>query len=427
MLLSALALPAVGAASASGTPADLFVDNRPGMYCSDTGTGEQSKPYCTITKAAAAVQPGQRVIIGPGRYPEAVNITRSGRADAPISFLGQGVSVTDNDKTVIGGTGTKTTERALSVTGAQHVLIKGIDFFASQEGVHVENSSDITVLRGTVTGAQSAAVRVTGSSARVTLGKLDLTSTIGSGIAVDGGASATVVSTNRIKAGTGAAVSVTDAPGTVVVANSVQALCTAGIELAGASPGAVVENNVISPVEAYGTLPGSCAEERPAAVRVSAPSVTGSKVDYNVLDTANGLAAYAWSGTKYSDRAAFTAATGQGVHDAFANPHIPQRGDRHAAALPTVDSADENAPGLLAPEPYEPGFEDDPLTPNSGTGTGIRDRGAQEYRNVGTAFTPLGPTRVLDTRLGIGAPANEQVNSYLELQVTGRAGVPPPG
>ncbi|MFC5027886.1 NosD domain-containing protein [Streptomyces sp. DSM 41987] len=424
VLLGAIALPAAGAPGAAAVPANIYVDNAAAAHCSNAGTGLQDQPFCTVQAAADASLPGQTVHIATGTYPEQVSITKSGTAAAPITFTGD-VSEWGSiqDAAIIGSyEATGGTARALSVTNAEHIRIKDLNFDAVDEGVHVEGSKDVSVINGTVAGAQSVALRVTGASEDVTLGKFNLWANSGAGVAVEAGARRTVVTGNSLNANV-RGISVTDAPNTVIVGNSVYSHCQDGIVLAGTSPNATIENNVVTTDNYSGTSDGCSATTR---VMVEAASVPGTKTDYNVINTSNGEQAYNWSGTKYANRAAFTTATGQGARDVFADPTVPNEGDRHAKPLPTVDSADENAPGMLTTDVYRTAALDDPITPNTGTGSGYRDRGAEEMGNLGSVYTPAGPTRVLDTRDGTGAPKG-LLNSWMDVQLGGKAGVPAAG
>ena len=74
------------------------------------------------------------------------------------------------------------------------------------------------------------------------------------------------------------------------------------------------------------------------------------------------------------------------------------------------------------------GFTGDPLRPVSGRGygnlawAGVLDEGPKP---VDARYNALSPSRILDTRSGIGAPAAKLApGASLELQVTGRGGVP---
>ncbi|ROP41971.1 PKD domain-containing protein [Saccharothrix texasensis] len=58
--------------------------------CTDAGDGSATTPFCTVQAAADVVEPGQVVDIT-GTQDETVTITRSGTADAPIVFEGGAV------------------------------------------------------------------------------------------------------------------------------------------------------------------------------------------------------------------------------------------------------------------------------------------------------------------------------------------------
>ncbi|MER5635756.1 right-handed parallel beta-helix repeat-containing protein [Kitasatospora sp. NPDC002227] len=422
VLLGAIALPAVGPLGAGAAPANLYVNNGSGAHCSDSGSGLQEQPFCTVSAAAKVVLPGQIVHIAKGTYPEQVNITRSGTAQAPITFrtdLGSWERPTDAGAT-IGSSDPGGTNYALNITGAQHVRFTNLNLAALGEAAHIENSVDVSLVSGTIHGAPQAAFRVTGKSDRVTVAKFDLWYSQG-GILVDGGSTNTVLTTNQVGGGT-PTITVTDAPGTVVVANSIYDGCRTGLALTGASSGATIENNVLS--GSINAGPDSGCPSGTPRVKVDATSATGTKSDYNVVNTLYGGTAYDWAGTPYDDLAAFRTGAKQGANDSFGDPGINWQGDRHAAPLPAVDSADENAPGMLPTDLWGNSSKDDPLTPNTGTGSGIRDRGATELQDVGSLYTPTGPTRILDTRSAVGVSTTTPLSAWLDLQVTGRNGIP---
>lgn len=52
----------------------------------DTNSGASDKPFLTIKRGADAAQPGDTVIVGPGRYNEEVGVPRSGAPGKPITF-----------------------------------------------------------------------------------------------------------------------------------------------------------------------------------------------------------------------------------------------------------------------------------------------------------------------------------------------------
>jgi parallel beta-helix repeat protein len=83
LVAAAILVPSV--ASADQIPV-LYVNGAKGATCSDTGTGTQSLPYCTISAAVAVVTAGQTVSITPGLYAEHVTVASSGTPSAPITF-----------------------------------------------------------------------------------------------------------------------------------------------------------------------------------------------------------------------------------------------------------------------------------------------------------------------------------------------------
>nr|WP_107486768.1 right-handed parallel beta-helix repeat-containing protein [Streptomyces sp. TLI_235] len=424
-LLGALALPT----GASAAPTDLWVDNGAGAHCADSGTGTEAAPYCTVQAAADAALPGQTVHVAGNDYPEPVRITRSGTAGAPIRFVGgKDAPSPDGTYAKVGGAfGGSGVPHALVVEGAHHVEFTGFSFdYANEEAVLVKDSSDITLMRGEVWSTRAAGVRVTGDSSRVTVGRFRFSYVSGPLIQLDQGVNDSVVTTNELSPGSSAAVSATGATGTVVVSNTVNTNCHDGIVLAGASTGAVVENNVVDTGSTadYPTKPCQAGASA-TGITVAAEAAAGTEVDYNVVSPTSGKPAYLWAGTPYTARPAFTTATGQGAHDAVADPTVPWDGSKPQLG-PTIDSADVNAPGMLDVDLGGRPAKDDPVVAD--TGTGFRDRGAWEFANFGSVYTPTGPTRVLDTRKALGAPGAPVASGHsIDLDLAGVAGVPAEG
>ena len=61
---------------------------------SDTNPGTSSYPFKSIQKAANVAMPGDTVMVLAGSYNERIQITRSGSAGAPITFLASGTVIT---------------------------------------------------------------------------------------------------------------------------------------------------------------------------------------------------------------------------------------------------------------------------------------------------------------------------------------------
>ncbi|WP_406203318.1 right-handed parallel beta-helix repeat-containing protein [Kitasatospora sp. NBC_01560] len=422
MLIGSIGLPAIGSADAvAGGIATLYVDNNDGANCTDAGNGSKAAPYCTVNAAAAVVQPGQTVEIQPGTYREAVLVTRSGNVGAPITFRsgGDGSSYATIGLRSTAGDGI--TVRNASNLRFDHLSVApGIDGSVVVDGGH-----DVDFMRVDLSRAD---LHITNASSDVRFAAGALSPVHGrSPILVDDGSSRTLLTTNSISAGpegvTGIAVK--DAPGTVVVSNTVHSSCNAGIALSGASGGAVIENNVVDTTDGYDK---PCADPvRATGISVAASATAGTKADYNLIDPRSGGLPYGWAGTAYPTQAALTAATGQGAHDFLADSWVSKGPD--APLDRRRDSADENAPGMLTADAYGVEAADDPTVPNAGTGKGYRDRGAYEAQDFSSAFTPAGPTRLLDTREAVGVPGRTAVpaGGTVDLQVAGVAGVPASG
>ncbi|MEU2626080.1 right-handed parallel beta-helix repeat-containing protein, partial [Kitasatospora sp. NPDC007106] len=418
-LLGAVGLPVVASGGAAAEGATLYVNNAQGAHCSDAGSGTQAVPFCQVSAAAAVVEPGQTVEIAPGDYNGNVVLTRSGTAEAPITF--RGPKWDPNTTGTAALRAPSSPAYGLVVQGAQHLRIENLSVEANQkQAVLVDGASDVTFM-GIQTWSGSA--KITNGSSNVVYGRGRFAYNRGPAVLVDGGSTGTVVTTNEIDANyaddmTG--VLVNDAPNTVVVANSIMSHCFPGVVLNGASGGATVENNVVDTSNWY----QACASHtHDTGITVAQTATAGTKVDYNVVSPVSGGAAYNWAGTAHTGQQAFTAATGQGAHDFVSDPN-PK-----GSPSPIIDSADENAPGMLTTDGLGYPILDDPVVANTGTGSGYHDRGWNEFADFGSVFTPAGPTRLLDTREKVGVPTTTAVapGATVDLQVAGVAGIPASG
>jgi hypothetical protein len=374
---------AAAATAATAGSTDLYVNDASGSGCSDTGSGTQAQPFCTIAAAAAVVQPGQTVIVEPGEY-DPTTISVSGTASDPITFL-----AADTSDSLAGLASIDTSQDAFVVSGAQYVVISGFDV-AGDQAFLIENSSDITINGGAATGAGIgvAAIQVTGTSSNVTISRVAITGVHGADVEIDQGVTGAVVTTNTISVGPGPGVLVTDAPGTDVTSNTLITGCSTAVEVTGTSPGTTLENNI---AETGGQPPNAhaCSDTSDAiAFSVSAGSTPQTVANYNLIDPVSGGPLYVWGGTSYTSLASFTAATGQGANDIAASPGL---GDMLggvgysfwfplSASSPAINSADANAPGELPTDQLGNPRADDPSVPNTGTGPGYYDRGAVELQ-----------------------------------------------
>ncbi|MFJ9847313.1 right-handed parallel beta-helix repeat-containing protein [Kitasatospora sp. NPDC101155] len=519
--IAALALSVTGvlplAGTAQATVTDLYVNNGSGAGCSDTapGAGSQAVPFCTISAAADIVQAGQTVHVTSNIYKESVHLTHSGTPGAPITFTGPAHPDTTWSPDFL------TSDYIFNLDHVHDVVLEHMSGQSAREGVVVTGSSRVTLdsltlqQTGDMGYATTPALHITGGSSAVTVRRSHINSPHGEGLVVDGGSSGVVITTNFVGGTVGHGVLVSDAPGTVITSNTTHNDCGPGIELAGSSSGATVENNILaesdsSAVGPWGPCPAGTAAH--ADLVVSAASATGTTADYNLITTGT-QHPYTWAGQQYADVPSFQQGSGQGAHDLSSDiAKLNKEGS------PAIDSADANAPGELPTDIDGNPRVDDPLVTNTGTGVGYYDRGAQEYQGgispdltvaqtalqagqpdtplhvtatstgvvsawpvakntidfgdgtmvdtvlgaagnphdyaapgtytvtdsvtntsggsgstsrtvtVGSDFSPLAPARILDTRSGTGAPA-QQVGpgGVLKLQVTGHGGVPADG
>jgi Periplasmic copper-binding protein (NosD) len=378
--------PARTAAAADST--DLYVDNASGANCSDSGSGTGAQPFCTIAAAAAAVQPGDTVMVEAGTYAGAT-ISVSGTSSAPITV--SAVNAPDHEVQVQGG---------LVVSGVSNVVISGFNVAATPQPFLIENSSDVTIKGGSAVGTSTtlAAVQVTGMSSDVMIDGVAVTGQ-STGVEIDSGVTGAVIVSNTIIADPGPGVLVTGAPGTDVVSNTMS-YCNLGVELTGGSTGSYVENNIAE----FGLVPittttGCAAVSDSAAFSVSSDSTSQTVANYNLIDPVSTgpddvAPLYAWGGTSYTSLASFTAATGQGADDIAADPDLDsesyQNGPLDLGAFffypgqlsPAIDSADAEAPGEQPVDQLGNPRADDPLVTNSGTGPGYYDRGAIEEEDA---------------------------------------------
>jgi Right handed beta helix region len=399
--VAVFAVPASLAPRAASVAAELpepylYVGQR---LCTATQDGTKAHPFCTISAAAAAVEPGQTVVVAGGNYDESVSITRSGTPAAPIRFVTFRSFYTSDLARITGGP--DPTAAAFALSGVHDVTISGFVVSGKRYGVLVDGSTDVTVDNGAAVGTGAPGIRITGASQRVRVTRMSVKGSAGASgnlaaIAVDSGATDTLISANTISSSTAqrpgqpalarTGVLVTDSPHTTLVGNTLVSYCAAGITLTGTSQGAVIENNIVETASSATGTPTACAAPALAAgVTVDATSAPGTVADFNLIDPASGGALYAWAGVGYSSIASFSNATGQGGHDIAADPRLSNEAggdlwyDPIKADSPAIDSADSDAPGALPTDMMDNAFEDNPAVSNSGRGLGYADRGAVEW------------------------------------------------
>ncbi|MDH6137408.1 hypothetical protein P3T37_006840 [Kitasatospora sp. MAA4] len=373
-------LPTLPAAADATT---LYV-NDDSRLCSTSGptAGTQADPYCTIQQAADVAQPGQTVLISPGSYEENVQVTHSGSPGQPIVFTAapgtsangvSGVVITDD-----GSAHDEAQNAGFFLTGVHDVSITGLTFHdLLASAVTISTSTRVSIDQNHLdhTGTFDVGwpgVYVNGGNSAVTVSRNWFNGVGHSGIVVSPGDQGTDITENEMFQTGGPGVYVASTQGTLITNNTIGYSSGESIAVAGASTGTVIENNVT-----YGVAQGG---DEIQLAALSAPTTT---YDYNLVDASAGATAYKWGKTAYATAADLHGATGAAAHDLNTDPKLsgPDGTGAPGPGSPVIDSADANAPGLLATDILGRKPVDDPNVPNTGTGDGTRDRGAFDLQS----------------------------------------------
>lgn len=216
--------------------------------------------------------------------------------------------------------------------------------------------------------------------------------------------------------------------------NTVYHNCASGINIEGNSLNFVVKNNIAVDNAVLPAYLGVACNRRAGNIGVWDTST--ATLDSNLVHLTVGGTMYAYNGVKYTSLAAFRAAQpGQEAHGLQADPRFVDPAAfklQLRAGSRAIDSADSGADGEQTVDLAGQPRMDDQGTPDTGLGPRTYDdRGAYEFKSarpLGGALRPVTPARILDTRSGNGAPAAPvPANGGLDLQVTGRGGVPATG
>ncbi|MDH6132701.1 PKD repeat protein [Kitasatospora sp. MAA4] len=382
-------------ASALADASTIYVDDIRTANCSDAGSGTQQQPFCTIQAAADVVQPGQTVQVAPRLYRQTqVTLTHSGTPDKPITFRGGSIrsGLTGMAKLYGAGGGPTTLPRGFVLNSVHDVAISGFVLDTAGGGVVLNGTSRVTLDGNSFKDAfqnTAAELDVTGTSAATTISRNTFYTENVNSVVVEPGATGTVVTGNAIENAYGGGVQVTDAPGTVVTGNTVSTGCTPAVALLGNSSKAVVENNILA-ADSFVRSQAQCSSMSELAV--STASYQGTAEDYNLADPPLGQPA------PYL----------QGAHDLTADPRYYSLGLELTEGSPAIDSADANAPGELSTDLRGYQRIDDPTVANTGTGTGVYDRGAYEYTPAAQAPTVIPSAG----QLPVGAAVTFTVTSF---------------
>ena len=413
--------PALGA-----SPTTLYVDGS-SPSCTDSGTGAQGAPFCTIGAAVAKVAPGQAVQVAGGTYSEKVTISKSGTATAPIALTaapGATVTVTGGTNgfmisgrswiTVDGFTVTNTSDYGINVSNSSFITISNNNvsyagFQASgmtRGGIRLNNSTDSLIvgnkshdnsyagimvvggstgneLRGNETfrnarGFERAApgIRIYASTANVVDNNITHDNE-DSGIESYSGANDTLIYNNVSYNNGDHGIDDLRTTGQRIIGNTVYKNVTAGINLEGNSTGGTIWNNI-------SVDNGIKSPRTHSDIRVESGSTAGTTVDYNIVYLTTPDTLLIWSSVSYKTLADYQAASGQMSHGLNADPKWRDIGARDfhlAAGSPAIDYADSGTSGQPAQDAEGHPRVDDPATPNTGAGPRTYDdAGAFEFQ-----------------------------------------------
>ena len=409
--------------------------------CSDTGSGTQTQPFCTIIKAATVAAAGQTVLISTGTYSGTVSVAKSGTAGSPIVFQpAPGASVT-----IQGG------NYGFSISGRSYVTVNGFTITGTvRNGISVSSSDHITISNNVVTkagvpasGQVAAGIVLSGTTASTVTGnQADRNSD--TGIYLTGGTTQTLVSYNEASLNARgyqrnanginvvapnnmiignllhdnedsglqfypggdnnlATLNVSynngdhgiddlNVTGGRLIGNTIFHNCTSGINVEGTSGNYLVENNIAVDNAVYPAYQGIACSRRAGNIGIWDSAPASTTVNSNLVYLSKPGVMYVF-GTSYSTLAAMQAATGQESRGLQANPAFNDAANwdlRLSPGSPAIDSADSAASGEQPTDISGAARVDDPFVANTGVGPRTYDdRGAYEYG--GAAPPPNSP------------------------------------
>ncbi|HEY2041942.1 MAG TPA: PKD domain-containing protein [Jatrophihabitans sp.] len=428
---------AATAGTAHAATNNLYVG---GANCSDTGTGSQTQPFCTIIAAGTVAGAGQTVLVSSGTYSGPVVVQKSGTAGAPVAFQ----PAPSASVTIQGG------QYGFSLSSRSYVNISGFAITGTvKNGIYVNKSDHITIANNTVTlsgtpasGKIAAGIGLYGSTASSVTGNIaDRNSD--SGIYLTSGTTGTTVSYNEASLNANVyqrnanGINVVSPGNTIIgnvlhdnedsglqfypggnnnfatlnvsynngdhgiddlnvtggrlVGNTIYHNCTSGINVEGTSGNYVVENNIAVDNAVYPAYKGISCSRRAGNIGIWDSAPASTTVDSNLVYLTKAGTMYVF-GSSYSSLAAMRTATGQEQHGLQADPRFADTASANlqlTAGSPAIDSADSSAPNEQAADILGNARVDDQSVKDTGLGTRtFDDRGAYEFTGGGAVNSP---------------------------------------
>lgn len=383
LMAAATLVPATAYADTS--PTTLYVDSG-NASCTDSGSGTQAAPFCSIQAAADVVNPGDTVAIVGGHYAP-TTITRSGTASAPIVFT---FDPSAPQHRYISSNGAS--QPVITISGASYIEVTGLQFGADRTGLLTIDGGTANVIANDSflgTGNQTAELHITGRATDTIVRD----SSLNGGLLIDGVATGSIITTNDIFGSFANPLTVQSAVNTALTSNEViGAFSSVSVS---ASPGTRIENNV------FITTPNS--EDEPSyGIQVDSSSATTSTADYNDICAGDfhGCAGipYVWAGQAYDSAAALHTATGQGGHD-----YDSYAGTQLQEGSPLINSADSGAVGEQSTDMAgEPRTFDPTVKPTGAGPYNYYDRGIYQFQDPYT-LTADSSLTLSHTKMPLGA------------------------
>ena len=151
--------------------ATLHVDQN-NAQCTNSGSGTEQQPFCTIGAAAGQVAAGDTVLVQSGIYNEAVTVPSSGTSGAPIVFNAVGaVTVTGQARgfdlsgrnwiTVQGFMISNTSKEGIRALLVENLTISGNQVInAGDVGIEVRDCADVTLSDNLVQGSAADGIYI---------------------------------------------------------------------------------------------------------------------------------------------------------------------------------------------------------------------------------------------------------------------------
>lgn len=223
-----------------------------------TPDGSAEKPFPSLSAASSAIEPGVRIVIGPGDYAGATLTDKRGTADAPIWLEGPS---SGPPARILGGAGP-----GIHLVSAQYWVIRNLK---------IENLTDFP-------GINVDDVSGPGSAHHIVIDRVTVASTPRPCLQLSGVTDVTIRDATLGSCDRG--VMMVGVQRAVIGRTQISSMTTAGVALAGGSAGIEVRQNVISSVTGRAVWIGGDSDENEFRPPLSAATGNTEARDIRVFD-----------------------------------------------------------------------------------------------------------------------------------------------